>query len=88
MFLSIFKLPLKTCFCLFVLFCRLKQRVLLYDSQRPKTGVFQNEEETTEQVPSNMGLDATNLSSGFLIKRDSNQFPQLQRLARKLKFRL
>ena len=27
-----------------------------------------------------------NLSSGFPTKRDSNQFPQLQRLARKLKF--
>ena len=29
-----------------------------------------------------------NLSSGFLQKRDSHQPPQLQRLARKLKFRL
>ena len=29
-----------------------------------------------------------NLSSGFLKKRDSNQSPQLQRLARKLKFGL
>ena len=29
-----------------------------------------------------------NLSSGFLTKQDSNQSPQLQRLARKLKFRL
>ena len=29
-----------------------------------------------------------NLSSGFLTKRDSNQSSQLQRLARKLKFRL
>ena len=29
-----------------------------------------------------------NLSSGFLKKRDSNQSPQLQRLARKMKFRL
>ena len=27
-----------------------------------------------------------NLSSGFLTKQDSNQSPQLQRLARKLKF--
>ena len=30
----------------------------------------------------------TNLSSGFLTKRDSNQCPQLQRLARKVKFHL
>ena len=29
-----------------------------------------------------------NLSSGVLTKQDSNQSPQLQRLARKLKFRL
>ena len=29
-----------------------------------------------------------NLSSGFLTKRDSNQSPQLQRLARKLNFHL
>ena len=29
-----------------------------------------------------------NLSSGFNTKRDSNQSPQLQRLARKLKFPL
>ena len=29
-----------------------------------------------------------NLSSGFPTKRDSNQSPQLQRLARKLKFHL
>ena len=29
-----------------------------------------------------------NLSLGFLTKRDSNQSPQLQRLARKLKIRL
>ena len=33
-----------------------------------------------------MGLDVTNLSSGFPTKRDSNQSPQLQRLARKSKF--
>ena len=36
-----------------------------------------------------LGLDVTkNLSSGFLTKRDSNQSPRLQRLARKLKFYL
>ena len=29
-----------------------------------------------------------NLSSGFPTKRDSNQSPQLQRLAKKIKFRL
>ena len=29
-----------------------------------------------------------NLSLGFLTKRESNQSPQLQRLARKLEFRL
>ena len=33
-------------------------------------------------------LSWQNLSSGFLKKRDSNQSPQLQRLDRKLKFRL
>ena len=33
-------------------------------------------------------LTQQNLSSGFLKKRDLNQSPQLQRLARKLKFRL
>ena len=35
-----------------------------------------------------MGIDAKNLSSGFPTKRDSNQSPELLRLARKLKFRL
>ena len=33
-------------------------------------------------------LTQQNLSSGFLTKRFSNQSPQLQRLARKLKFHL
>ena len=33
-------------------------------------------------------LTRQNLSPGFQTKRDSNQFPQLQRLARKSKFRL
>ena len=51
------------------------------------------------KIVKNMDLDQTtsciirasmqqNLSSGFPTKRDSNQSPQLQRLARKLKFRL
>ena len=35
----------------------------------------------------NMGLVAKNLSSGFPTKRISDQSPQLQRLARELKFR-
>ena len=39
-------------------------------------------------VISNMGLVARNLSSGFPTKRVSNQLPQLQRLARKLKLHL
>ena len=35
-----------------------------------------------------MGLVARNLFSGFPANRVSNQFPQLQRLARKFKFHL
>ena len=36
----------------------------------------------------NWAATQQNLSSGFLKKRDSNQSPQLQKLARNLKFRL
>ena len=35
-----------------------------------------------------LGLNAKNLSSGFLTKRGSNQSPQLQRLARIMKLGL
>ena len=35
-----------------------------------------------------LATTSLNLSSGFLTKRDSYQSPQIQRLARKLKFRL
>ena len=39
-------------------------------------------------APINWAVTRQNLSSGFLKKRDSSQSPQLQRLARKLKFHL
>ena len=41
-----------------------------------------------DELPPNIGLVATNLSSGFPTKLDSNQFHQIQRLARIVKFRL
>ena len=43
---------------------------------------------TVQMVHSIWAATRKNLSLGFLKNRDSNQSPQLQRLPRKLKFRL
>ena len=64
-----------------------------YDQEIPEsqTNPWHHEKETLEYRQTKIQIWAStrqNLSCGFLTKRDSNQSPQLQRFARKLKFRL
>ena len=49
---------------------------------------YQLKQGVEEVINSIWAMLGENLSSGFLTERVSNQFPQLQRLARKLKFHL
>ena len=78
---------------IFLLVSLAEETVLcLVFSETPKTGFLATRPSwfmLTPQISKyNMGLVARKLSSGCPTKRVSNQSPQLQRLARKLKFHL